>query len=57
MMEEALDRLNPGLLRSALAGHRETCPLCGEAVLSVALHFVTCPKVTEEEEEEWRNKS
>lgn len=41
-----------GLTRAAMAGHTETCPLCGETVVSVALHFLSCPKVAAEREPE-----
>lgn len=49
-MNNPIEVLRPGLLKSALQGHKETCPLCGEEVFSVALHFVSCTVVTEEEE-------
>jgi hypothetical protein len=49
-LEDSLDRLKPGLLKSALAGHTEICPLCDSVVLSVALHFVSCLMVAEQKE-------
>lgn len=33
------------LTEAALRGHKETCPLCGTIVVSVALHFLTCSKL------------
>lgn len=50
MKKDPLDALRPGLLKSALAGHKEVCPLCGQEVLSVALHFASCPVANEEGE-------
>lgn len=41
-----------GLTRAAMAGHSEACPLCGEVVVSVALHYLSCPKVAAEREPE-----
>lgn len=34
-----------GLIKKAATGRLETCPLCGARVVSVALHYLTCPKV------------
>lgn len=49
-LDDAIEKLKPGLLKSALAGHIEICPLCGSKVLSVALHFVNCPMAGDEKE-------
>jgi hypothetical protein len=34
-----------GLIRAAANGKLETCPLCKAQVISVALHYLTCPAV------------
>lgn len=33
------------LIERAFSGQTEQCPLCGQEVLSVAVHFVRCPKL------------
>ena len=45
LAEETVRR---GLLRAAMGGKTETCPLCGQIVLSVAVHFASCSKTKDE---------
>ena len=49
--------LADGLVRAALSGKSETCQLCGAKVLSVALHYLSCPKVTGEKPKKGRTKN
>lgn len=42
---DALQTIEQVLIKRALSGLKEKCPLCGEEVLSVAVHFSSCPTV------------
>lgn len=36
-----------GLVKAAAKSRIEQCQLCGAKVISVALHYLTCPKLEE----------
>jgi len=42
-------QLADDLLKAALTGHTEVCPLCGGTFVSVALHYFSCPKTKEDQ--------
>lgn len=46
--QEVLSNIGKVLEKAAAIGHSEECPLCGQMVLSKALHFVSCPVVEAE---------
>lgn len=40
-------KIAEGLITKAAGGTLEVCPLCGTKVVSVALHYLSCPKIDE----------